>query len=319
MDDMTANRPASRCPACGEPAAAEWTFCPACEAPLGRLQCPRCGEALKANWVRCPACETRVVCRQCHERLPDGDGVCPACGPPSGAGLAGNLDLSVGGIAFVHVPGGRFAMGDGFDEGLDDERPVHDVDLDDFYLGRYPVIQEEWNRCMPHNPSRFQGDRHPVEQVNLEAVEAFIVRLRAEVPEAFTLQLPSEAQWEYAARSGGRPERFAGGNDPVAVAWFGDNSGGRTRPVGLKQPNGLGLWDLCGNVWEWCRDTYRADAYHLHERRNPVCLEQGADRVIRGGSWHLDGWSIRCARRLGYPAIHAGPALGFRLALVRSR
>jgi formylglycine-generating enzyme required for sulfatase activity len=319
MDAMTVNRPAPQCPSCGEPVAAAWTFCPACEAPLGRLQCPRCGEPLKANWVRCPACETRLVCRQCRQRLPAGSPVCPACGAPHDGAAVADRELSVGGIAFVLVPGGRFAMGDGFDEGLEDERLVHTVELDDFYLGRFPVTQEEWNRRMPGNPSRFPGDRHPVEQVNLEAVEAFIQRFREEVPGEVTPQLPSEAQWEYAARSGGRAERFAGGDDPESLAWFGENSGGRTRPVGLKQPNGLGLWDLSGNVWEWCRDTYRADAYHLHARRNPVCREHGADRVIRGGSWHLDAWSVRCARRLGYPAAHAGPALGFRLALVRTR
>jgi len=249
--------------------------------------------------------------------MPAGARDCPTCGGQAPVAAAPPAEiLTVGGIVFLRVRGGRFAMGDGFAEGLVDEGPVHPVTLDDFFLGCDPVTQADWCRYMTENPSRFQGDRHPVEQVNLSAVEAFIERFRADVPAGLAPQLPSEAQWEYAARSGGRAERFAGGEDPAAVAWFGDNSGGHTQPVGSKRPNGLGFRDMSGNVWEWCRDTYRPDAYLSHQGANPICREPGADRVIRGGSWHLDAWSVRCARRFSFPATQAGPALGFRLALV---
>jgi formylglycine-generating enzyme required for sulfatase activity len=129
--------------------------------------------------------------------------------------------------------------------------------------------------------------------------------------------LPTETQWEYAARSGGLDDLYAGGGDVDAVAWYAANSQGTTRAVGTKRPNALGLYDMSGNVWEWCRDTYQADAYGRHSPRNPVIESSGEDRVIRGGSWNLDAWSARCARRFNFRADLLGPGLGFRLVMLR--
>jgi formylglycine-generating enzyme required for sulfatase activity len=166
---------------------------------------------------------------------------------------------------------------------------------------------------MPGNPSAFIGDNHPVEQVSWLDVQAFLQELADMAQGSGPYRLPTEAEWEYAARSGGKDEKYAGGDQVEPLAWFGDNSEGRTCPVGLKRPNGLGLYDMSGNVWEWCRDVFDENAYSLHSMANPVATGKGPDRVIRGGSSNLDAWSVRCARRFGFPADACGPGLGFRL------
>lgn len=221
------------------------------------------------------------------------------------------------GIAFVHLSGGTFAMGDLFDDGVEDEKPVHEVELSGFFIAETPVTQAQWRRLMPENPSAFNGDDHPVEQATLPDVMAFIERLNQHAPPGMHFDLPTEAQWEYAARSGGEKQLYAGGDDPERVAWFEANSPGHTAPVATLTPNGSGLFDMSGNVWEWCRDVYLPDAYRHHERQDPVCLRGGTDRVIRGGSWHLDAWSARCARRFRFDPELFGPALGFRVVMVK--
>ncbi len=201
-------------------------------------------------------------------------------------------------------------------DGLENELPVHAVTLDGFYIGRYPVTQAQWLRLVPENPSRLEGHDLPVEQVTRDDACSFARQLTDAHNGRYRFDLPTEAQWEFAARSGGRPELYAGGDDINKVAWYEANSHGRTHPVGAKTPNGLGLYDMSGNVWEWCRDTFAADAYARHETENPVLDMTGADRVIRGGSWNLDAWSARCSRRFSFRADLFGPGLGFRLIMV---
>jgi formylglycine-generating enzyme required for sulfatase activity len=218
------------------------------------------------------------------------------------------------GMEFVRIPAGKFLMGDTFGEGLENELPVHEVRLDAFYLGRFPVTQSQWVRLIPENPSHFRDDRLPVEQVTWLDIQNFVRRLSA-ADSRKVFRLPTEAEWEYAARSGGRRQRYAGGDDADAVAWYAENSGERTRPVGTKTPNDLGLFDMSGNVWEWCQDRFSESAYRRHKPDNPVLEAKGEDRVIRGGGWNMDAWSIRCARRMGFPQDTSGPALGFRLVM----
>ncbi|MCP4687827.1 MAG: SUMF1/EgtB/PvdO family nonheme iron enzyme [Desulfobacterales bacterium] len=218
------------------------------------------------------------------------------------------------GMAFILVPGGAFMMGDGFGDGSANELPVHEVRVDDFYMGKYPVTQGQWEKVMDDNPSLFKkGEDYPVEQVSLGDATAFIAKLSRLNQGRWEFGLPSEAQWEYAARSGGREEEYAGGEDVDAAAWHEENSDGSTHPVGKLALNGLGLYDMSGNVWEWCRDAFSEKAYKKHEKNNPIRENGDADRVIRGGCWQLDAWSVRCARRFGFPPDLQGGGLGFRL------
>ncbi|WP_319408999.1 SUMF1/EgtB/PvdO family nonheme iron enzyme [uncultured Desulfosarcina sp.] len=218
-------------------------------------------------------------------------------------------------MTFVFVPGSTFSMGDTFNEGVEDEKPVHEVSLSDFYMATCPVTQAQWKRLMAENPSNFSGDDHPVEQVTLVDVINFIDKLNAASGTGLHFDLPSEAQWEYAARSGGKNELYAGGQSPEAVAWFEDDNLGGTAPVAQKTPNKIGLYDMSGNVWEWCRDIYHPEAYRRHTKNDPVCTGGSTDRVIRGGSWNLDAWSARCSRRFRFDPDLFGPALGFRVMM----
>ena len=307
------------CPACGEPVRPGWKICPACEGPLSPPACPRCGAEVRPHWRRCPECEAPLVCADCGRRLAAGEAACPQCRPAGPAAADTTWTEPVTGMVFVRVPGGTFPMGDGFGDGVENETPVHEVRLDAFHIARTPVTQAEWRRLMPANPSRFEGADRPVEQVSWADVAAFLAALdRASGGAGRRFDLPTEAQWEYAARSGGRAERWAGGDPVDALAWTEANSGGASRPVGRLRPNGLGLYDMSGNVWEWCRDAFRADAYRRHAAADPLVSPVGGDRVdrvIRGGSWNLDAWSARCARRFAYPEDFLGPALGFRVVM----
>jgi formylglycine-generating enzyme required for sulfatase activity len=301
------------CPSCGEPVQPNWKFCPACETALSALVCPQCGLPVKENWKRCPECETRLVCRSCGARIPPGPGVCAKCdsGEPGA-----EFSEPIAGIEMIHVPGGRFMMGDIFGDGIENEQPVHEVILDGFYIGKYPVTQIQWCALMDENPSRFEGDLRPVEQVAWEDVQEFIGKLNQANQGKYEFALPSEAQWEYAARSGGKEEKFAGRDDPDKVAWHEDSSDGVTHPVGKKTPNGLGLYDMSGNVWEWCCDTFFENAYKYHDEKNPVVTDPASDRVIRGGGWNVDAWSARCARRFSCRADFFGAGLGFRVVMM---
>jgi formylglycine-generating enzyme required for sulfatase activity len=303
------------CPVCGERIKPNWSFCPACEASLGPFVCPLCGLPVKETWKRCPECETLLICRGCNRRLTAAAADCPICGPigpPSPKKHAGYIEPLTG-MEFVFVPEGTFMMGDTFNEGLTNEKPVHPVRLEAFYIATYAVTQAQWKCLMPDNPSHFKDQRHPVEQVSWHLAQDFIDQLNRRSDGRQRFCLPTEAQWEYAARSGGRQELYAGSNNADAVAWYEKNSAGRTQAVGQLNPNSLGIYDMSGNVWEWCRDAFRSDAYEIHQPHNPFCPDGTSDRVIRGGSYNLDAWSVRCARRFSLAADYYAPGLGLRL------
>jgi len=222
------------------------------------------------------------------------------------------------GMEFVLVQGGCYRMGDPSGEENVDEEPAHEVCLSDFYMGRFEVTQEQWEKVMGGNPSFFKrGGRYPVENISWYDVQEFIRRLTRGTGLAF--RLPTEGEWEYAARSGGRTEKWAGTNqesDLDEYAWTDRNSGEEPHPVGQKKPNGLGLFDMSGNVWEWVADWYDPDYYKSSPRNDPQGPTRSYDhsRVIRGGSWISRAEHVRSSLRArAIPSVKGN--LGFRLVV----
>lgn len=213
-------------------------------------------------------------------------------------------------IEYIRIPGGTFRMGS---NSSDDVKPVHEVTVRSFELGNYEVTQGQWKAVMGSNPSYFKecGDGCPVEQVSWNDVQEFMRKLNAK-GNGCTYRLPTEAEWEYACRSGGKDEKYCGGSDVDAVAWYDDNGGSKTHPVGQKAPNGLGLYDMSGNVREWVSDWYEGNYYANSPRDNPQGPSGGSGRVFRGGSV-FNAYVLSSVRSYDAPGDHDG-ALGFRLA-----
>jgi len=222
----------------------------------------------------------------------------------------------VTGMEFVWVPGGCFEMGCGAwtDSCYKDEYPVHEVCLDGFWIGRYEVTQGQWAQVMGSNPSWFKfQDKHPVERVSWHEVQEFIFELNSQGSSTF--RLPTEAEWEYACRGGGREEKYCGGDDLDSLGWHLGNSGRRTHEVGTREPNALGIYDMTGNVWEWVSDRYCENYYSDSPRDNPQGPETGYSRVVRGGGWGSDARFCRAAIRWCYWPDDWFSFMGFRLAL----
>lgn len=221
-------------------------------------------------------------------------------------------------MEFVYVPGGCFQMGYTFGDGEADEKPVHEVCVDGFYLGKYEVTEGEYQKITGSNPSQFKkGDRFPVEMVSWDDTQSFIKVLKVKSGKIF--RLPTEAEWEYAARSGGKDEKYSGSDNPDRVAWYSDNSGKTKHKVGTKSANGLGLYGMSGNVWEWCNDRYGWQYYGSSPRQNPAGSSDGNFRVYRGGCRADSSWGVRSAVRSGDSLDNLGHGgLGFRLLLQAS-
>ena len=228
----------------------------------------------------------------------------------------GGGNANIGGFDMVYVKGGSFAMGATAEQGSDaqsDEKPTHSVTVSDFYIGKYEVTQAQWEAIMGTNPSNWKGDNLPVENVSWNDIQKFIKKLNAQTGKKF--RLPTEAEWEYAARGGNQSKgyKYSGSNNISEVAWYDGNSRSKTHPVGQKAPNELGIYDMSGNVWEWCQDWY--GSYSSSSQANPTGPSSGSIRVLRGGSWYNGARncrvSSRCYSRPDYRYDH----YGFRLVL----
>ena len=233
---------------------------------------------------------------------------------PTTIKLQDELDKLIGNM--VYVSGGTFTMGATSEQGSDaynDEKPTHSVTLSSFYLCKYEVTQALWQAVMGENPSNLKGDNLPVEQVSWDDCQTFITRLNNLTGKNF--RLPTEAEWEYAARGGNRSRgyKYSGSNVLSDVAWYDDNSGDKTHPVGSKSPNELGLYDMSGNVREWCSDWY--GTYSSTAQTNPTGSSSGSLRVLRGGSWFSVARNCRSSSRHHDVPDGRFYLLGLRLAL----
>ena len=216
----------------------------------------------------------------------------------------------------VRVEGGTFTMGATPEQGSDaddDEKPAHQVALSSFSIGKYEVTQEEWEAVMGSNPSYFKGAKKPVERVSWDDCQTFIRKLKELTGRNF--RLPTEAEWEFAARGGtkSRGYKYAGDDDLDNVAWYYDISGNSVHDVGTKSPNELGLYDMSGNVLEWCQDWI--GSYGSSAQTNSKGPSSGSYHVNRGGSWDSGTRSCRVSYRSRYGPSDQYGLLGFRLAL----
>lgn len=219
-------------------------------------------------------------------------------------------------IDMVRVKSGRLVMGATREMGsrFNSEIPRHEVAItENFYIGKYEVTQALWKAVMGTNPSFFKGDNLPVENVSWNECKAFITKLNRLTGKRF--RLPTEAEWEYAAYGG--PENqgymFSGGNDQTKVACYAGNSNGKTKPVGSKQPNELGIYDMSGNVAEWCQDWF--GKYTSGLKTNPKGPSSGTLKIYRGGSYKSDAWYVNCIYRSKANTNTKQNSIGFRLAL----
>jgi formylglycine-generating enzyme required for sulfatase activity len=247
----------------------------------------------------------------------------------------GGIALDLGGgvtMELVLIRPGSFEMGSGYprwptfgDPYPQDEEPRHTVTITNpFYLGTYEVTQDQWKAVMGTSPSRFKRPKNPVEQVSWEDCQQFLKTMQEKLgTSAGRFRLPTEAEWEYACRAGSRTDYSFGNNeaDLREHAWCVGTSLKKTNAVGQKQPNAWGLYDMHGNVWEWCADWYSRYYYgemtNLSPTKDPSGPTRGSTRVLRGGSWNYDASNCRSARRFwGTPTLR-NYACGFRVVCSR--
>ena len=216
-------------------------------------------------------------------------------------------------IEMIFVRGGSFIMGCTSEQGNDcfpDEEPAHEVIVNSFYIAKYEVTQELWVAVMGENPSHFKGAKLPVENVSWSDVQVFIRKLNELTGKKY--RLPTEAEWEFAASGGNKStgKKYCGRNVVNNVAWYSQNSQNKTHPVGLKTPNELGIYDMSGNVWEWCSDWYAE--YGSEPQTNPKGAAKSDYRVIRGGSYNIFAKYVRVTTR-GSTTDARYYNIGFRL------
>lgn len=224
--------------------------------------------------------------------------------------------FTANGVSFkmIRVDGGTFTMGATSEHDSDangKEKPAHQVTLSSYYIGETEVTQELWQAVMGSNPSYFSGSRKPVEEVSWDDCQEFIRKLNSLTGQSF--RLPTEAEWEFAARGGNKSRGYAGSNTIDNVAWYWENSNSQTHNVANKTANELGLYDMSGNVWEWCQDWY--GSYTSSSQTNPTGPLSGSRRVRRGGSWFDSAGRCRVSYRSYFTPADGSGDLGLRLAL----
>ena len=228
-----------------------------------------------------------------------------------------NRTFRVGNVEFamVKVDGGTFTMGGTAEmsKPYSDEKPTHQVTLSSYSIGETEVTQALWQAVMGNNPSRFKGDNLPVEQVSWDDCRTFINKLNDLTGQRF--RLPTEAEWEFAARGGNRSNhtQYSGSSSLDEVAWYMSNSGDKTHPVKTKKANELGLYDMAGNVWEWCQDWF--GSYSSSSQSNPTGPNSGSNRVRRGGGWNSAAGGCRSSYRNYHTPVIRFSGFGLRLAL----
>jgi len=265
--------------------------------------------------IRATSVADGMVCPEGGEVYPTDVAFCPKHGVKLTAadGESPWLTDVITGLEFVWVEGGCFPMGD--DQGEERERPAHRVCVSSFWMGRFEVTQGQWQRVMGENPSNFKGLERPVENVSWGDANDFLAQLGQQAGRNY--RLPTEAEWEFAARGGNKSQGFpyAGADSLDEVGWYAENSGGAEIPVGRRAPNELGLFDMSGNVWEWCADWYDQAYYRWSPQDDPVGPDQGSYRVRRGGSWSSFPERARSTDRGWYDPASRYKNLGFRVAL----
>lgn len=292
------------------------------------MKCSKCGFENPESFMFCCQCGAKLIklCPDCGSTIPSYAKFCPECGSrvhvePIDAWPA-KLKFIVGSCRFkmIKVEGGTFTMGATEEQGkdADDERPIHKVTLTDYYIGQTEVTQALWTAVLDINPSLSKGDNLPVENVSWDDCQDFIEELNSMLSNelgGMRFALPTEAQWEFAARGGNKSKgyKYAGSNNIDDVAWYKNNSGKQTHPVAQKQPNELRLYDMSGNVWEWCQDWF--GKYSSDAQTNPQGPASGTYRVKRGGSYRRN--ADKCCVSLhggGTPDKRLGN--GLRLCLI---
>lgn len=214
-------------------------------------------------------------------------------------------------IEFVPVQGSTFQMGS--NTGYDDVRPIHSVTLSSFYISKYEITQTQWEQIMGSNPSYFVGSTRPVESVTWYQVQEFLSKLKQQTGKDF--RLPTEAEYEFAARGGTNSKGYiySGSNIVGDVAWYGEGDGGQTHPVGQKLPNELGIYDMSGNIWEWCLDWY--GDYQSEAQIDPKGPTSGTWKVVRGCSYYDHDYLCAVTFRNAYYPTYLNRDTGFRVVL----
>jgi formylglycine-generating enzyme required for sulfatase activity len=251
----------------------------------------------------------------CERKAPSNGPKAPGDGP-SETGARSEIEM-------VRLIGGRFAMGDKDEV----DATLHDVVVSSFYMDKYLVTQEQYQRVMGENPSRWKADKNPVEQVRWsDAVKFCNERSHLEgLQPCYDLEtwqcnfdangyrLPTEAEWEYACRAGTQTAYFFGSDHSKLTdyAWFDKNSGRHPQPVGQKRPNPWGLYDICGNVWQWCNDFYKVDYYQEAAQENPRGPKEGKSKVVRGGAWKFSAQNCRSGFRYNENPGYADVCFGY--------